>query len=792
MSLVSSSAESGRLRWPLVYLGIGFTTLATLVLELALTRIFSVIFYYHMAFMAISIALFGLGAGGLGSYLLVGRPGNLYRKLGGLASANSLVVVLSMVFLLYGEPGLTGSRLLVVYCASSVPFLLAGAVVSLVISETIDRVDRVYFCDLAGAAAGCLLLIPLLNWVGGPNTVIAAAVLFAISSAIWFSLGRSAVGRVVAVGTGLGLMVLLVYNIKNGMIDVRYAKGKTLTDERFVKWNSFSRIAVTPEPGTRQLSINIDADASTGIPNFDFDRLTPDERASLLSSGPGFPYVLRPAARTLIIGPGGGWDVSRALASGSRDVTGVEINPIIARTIMRDRFPYWSRRLYFRPEVKIHVEDGRSFVRRSREKYQVIQATLVDTWAATAAGAFALSESNLYTTEAFHEYLSHLTEDGLLAFSRWGFEPPRESLRLVTLAMAALTELGEPRPWKHVLVAREGTPEKLAGWGSLDTVIISRKPLGDGDITKARLALRSSGLEGVYVPGDRSGSAFAALLRHPDPQRFLDEYPFDVSPVDDDRPFFFYTVQPRDLWAFLNSWSRDSADWKINRAVPLLFGVLSVSMAATAIVLALPPLLLGSRLPRQRGARRLLAYFAFIGVGYILIQVALIQKFILFLGHPTYALTVIVFSMLVSSGVGSFWSRRLGCFSEGRLSVALATVAVLIALLAIGVPPLIEAAVGWPLWLRMVTSVLLIAPAGFVMGIPFPSGLARLEARHPPSVRWAWSLNAASSVLGSALALFLAIYLGLQQALLAGGACYLCALATVWWTRAAPGHGTLK
>jgi hypothetical protein len=248
--------------------------------------------------------------------------------------------------------------------------------------------------------------------------------------------------------------------------------------------------------------------------------------------------------------------------------------------------------------------------------------------------------------------------------------------------------------------------------------------------------------------------------------------------VDDNRPFFFYTVQPRDLSRFLTSASRDNADYKINRAVPLLFGLVGVSVAATAVILTLPPLILGTRLPRAPAAARMLWYFAAIGTGYILIQVALIQKFVLFLGHPTYALTVIIFSMLVASGLGSYFSRRL---TEGgkRIDRVLLAIAGIVVILAFVVTPLTTAAVGWPLALKMATAALLIAPAAFLMGTPFPVGLARLEQLHSPSVRWAWSLNAASSVMGSATAIFLAIYLGLRETLLAGGFLYLAALLVV-------------
>ncbi len=762
-------------------MGVALTTLATLLLELSLTRIFSVVFYYHFAFLAISIAMFGLGAGGVFSYVVAGWTGNLFSKLGSLAAANSLTVVAALAFVLSrsGEPG--NITLALVYFMSALPFFFSGAIVSLAISETIERIDRVYFFDLLGAAGGCLVLIPLLNSFGGPNTVIAAAILFAASASIWFNLAGRLSGRAVAVALALGLVALLVFNWSKHFIEVKHAKGQTLRNELFIKWNSFSRIALAPEQGSGRMSIFIDADASTGIPHYDFDHLSPEEREGLLSQGPGFPYVIRPGAKTLIIGPGGGWDVARALASGSKDITGVEINPIIANTIMRKKFPHLSKDLYFRPEIRIVVEDGRSFIRRSSERYEVLQATLVDTWASTAAGAFALSENNLYTTEAFRDYLTHLTDNGILAFTRWGFDPPRESLRLVTLAMEALKSLGENDPSKHVMVVREGS-ENISGWGATDTVLIARKPFTSSDLDRASQVLSRTGMRQIYLPGGSESNEFAELLRSPDPRTYWENYPFDISPVSDDRPFFFYSVQPRDLWSFMTSASRDSADYKINRAVPLLFGLIAVSLAATALILALPPLLLGSRLPKEKGVLGYLLYFVFIGTAYILIQVALIQKFVLFLGHPTYALTVIIFSMLVASGIGSYFSRRFAN-TDDRLSRVLVLLAVAVITLAFVTAPITHTGAGWPLWLKVVTTAALIAPAGFLMGVPFPIGLGRLQTMHKPSVRWAWSLNAAASVLGSAGAIFLAIYIGLRATLLVGGMMYLGALAVMWKTR---------
>ena len=750
--------------------------MATLLLELSLTRIFSVVFYYHMAFLAISIALFGLGVGGVFSYVVAGWKGPLYTKLGRLSSVNALLVLAAlMVILLQGDtPGNWGLAL--VYFTTSLPFFASGAIVSLAVSENMERIDRVYFFDLLGAAGGCLLLVPLLNQFGGPCTVIAAAICFAATAAIWHSMGGSVRGRAGSVALALILVAFLTYNQRHPIVDIRYAKGHRLQWESWSKWNSISRIGVQAYKAGGGM-IYIDADASTGIANFDFDHLTPQQHHDLLEDGIALPYAIRPGAKTLVIGPGGGWDVSRAVASGSHDITAVEINPIIATTVMREKYSYLSRRLYLRPDVHVHVEDGRSFVRRSTEKFQVIQATLVDTWASTAAGAFALSENNLYTTDAFRDYFAHLTDDGMVCFTRWGFDPPRESLRLISLGMAALNQLGEQQPWRHVIVGRQGSTE---GWGALDTVLIARKPLSEPDIDHAKDLFAAAKMAAVYLPGLDVRNQFSDLLLSPNPNEYERNYTFDITPVTDNRPFFFYTVQPRDLWNFVKHASHESADYKAaNKALPLLFGLMAISLTATALILLTPPMLLGTRLPRHPGVLRFLLFFLFIGAGYILIEVGLIQKFVLFLGHPTYALTVVIFSMLTSSGAGSYASRKMIGGDEGRLIKVLGCVAMLAALLAFLVSTALSALVWLPLAAKVLITVVLLMPLGFAMGMPFPTALRRLEEMHAPAVRWAWSLNAAASVLGSVGALVCAIYLGLIQTLIIGGLFYLAALAVV-------------
>ncbi|MBC8001863.1 MAG: hypothetical protein H7X97_04665, partial [Opitutaceae bacterium] len=259
-------------------------------LELSLTRIFSVVFYYHFAFLAISIALFGLGAGGVLSYVAVPKDGNIFRRLGLLSAGTCCATLLALVFVLT-RTELNNWTLGIIYFTTALPFVLAGSIVSLAISETIERVDRVYFFDLIGAAAGCLLLVPFLNFFGGPNTVLVAAVLFAVASAIWFNLGSSIRGRAAGVALALAMVAIIALNLKQpAFIDVKFAKGQALRNELFVKWNSFSRIALAPEKNSGMMMIYIDADASTGIANFDFANLPERERMDLAREGPGFPY----------------------------------------------------------------------------------------------------------------------------------------------------------------------------------------------------------------------------------------------------------------------------------------------------------------------------------------------------------------------------------------------------------------------------------------------------------------------------------------------------------------------
>ena len=340
------------------------------------------------------------------------------------------------------------------YLVSAVPFFVTGLLFSVIFARHPERITQLYGADLLGGSLACLALVPLLNVVGGPNTIVFAAVAVALAALVWAAPGKRLVPACV-VGF---LLILIALNFHGRYVDIVYAKGMKREAPLYARWNALSRVEVDQQ-GTGR-AIVIDADAQTSLMNTDPYHWRPDYEQNLMSAAPSLANVLRPRGDFAIIGPGGGVDVLRAVANGSPNVTGIEINPIIANNIMRDRFADYTFHLYQIPEVHMHVSDGRSFVRNSRDRYDVVQMTLVDTWASTAAGAFALSENNLYTVEAFREYFEHLKPDGMIAITRWEFAKPREALRVVSQAMEALHEMGVQDTTQNFIVVSDGPLDK--------------------------------------------------------------------------------------------------------------------------------------------------------------------------------------------------------------------------------------------------------------------------------------------------------------------------------------------
>jgi hypothetical protein len=760
-------------------IGVAASSCGALLLELALTRLFSVVLFYHFAFLAISIALLGLGSGGVFSYL--GKPWlarfQTRALLSTLCAINACVVpaVLELCLRLGVSLELSRSnfvRLTAIYLFSAIPFFVTGVEFSVLFAREADHIPRLYGADLAGGALACLLVVPLLNLLGGPNTILFAAALAAGAGAVWAATPGA---RKLTLALTAALLLVIAANYSGKFIDITQAKGKFRDPAwvEFARWNAISRVEVDRQGAAK--AIVIDADASTYIMN-----AAPGQwkgtawEQNLMSAPPAVANILRPRGDYAIIGPGGGVDVLRALANGSPSITGIEINSIIANTIMRGRYADYAYHLYDRPEVHIHVADGRSFIRNSTQTFDVVQMTLVDTWASTGAGAFALSENSLYTVEAFREYFEHLKPDGLVAITRWEFHQPREALRVVSVATQALHELGISDPTRNFIVVSQGELNE----DGIPVAVLAKKSAFTADEESAVLAHMNAypALTPIYLPSKFAPTPFSALITGNDPDAFAAQYAYNVAPVWDNAPFFFFTLKLGQILG-QHQGLNQGIDWKVNLGVAVLMMVLLISVAAVLAFLVVP---LALRSGRTRPSVVPLFYFVAVGLGYILVEIAFIQRFVLFLGHPTYALTVVVFLLLLASGAGSLASRRW-LNQSGRSLLPLALIAALISLYVFILPEILNALVGMAFAAKLAVSAVLLAPLGFVMGMPFPTGLRALANSQTGdakdnSVEWAWAMNAGSSVLGSVLAMVIAIQWGLNVTLACGAAAYLAAL----------------
>src|SRR5262252_5289607 len=579
-------------------IGIALNSFSALLLELALTRLFSVVLFYHFAFLAISVALLGLGAGGVVAYL--GRNWLARFSTRALAATlctiNAGAIVVALEVVLHVPVSLELSRwnflrLTSLYLASAIPFFFAGLIFSVVFARETHHVTRLYGADLLGGAVACMAVVPLLNWIGGPNAVLFAALAAAAAAVVWSARSSPLVSRwkvpwIACVTLG----ALIAANHSGRWIDVIYAKGmfRDRSWVEFAKWNAISRVEVDNQGGAK--AVVIDADASTYIMNTDPHNWGPEWKKNLMSAPPALANVLRPRGEYAIIGPGGGVDVLRALANGSPNITGIEINPIIANTVMRERYADFAHHLYDRPEVHLQVTDGRSFIRNSWDQYDVVQMTLVDTWASTAAGAFALSENSLYTSDAFREHFQHLKADGIVAITRWEFRQPREAMRVVSVAMEALHRLGVKDTSRNFIVVSEGQLNK----DGIPVVVLAKKSAFSANEEAAVIEHLEhyEKLQPLYLPSAPGDNPFSLLIAGNDPWAFADSYPYNVAPVNDNAPFFFFTLKTRQ--AFGDEGLRQGIDWKVNLGVLVLGMVLVISLCAVLVFLVVPMLFVGN------------------------------------------------------------------------------------------------------------------------------------------------------------------------------------------------------
>jgi len=777
-----------------IFAGVFFVSLSTLMLELVLTRIFSVTMWYHFAFMSISLALLGMSVSGICVYLFPRRfsKERFQRQLAFLALLFSMAILLSFLIHIHvsfpSEISLSGLFSLgLTYGVVAVPFFLGGLCVSLAMTHLSGNISKLYFSDLGGAGVGCILTIPILTSFGGPGAVVVVAIFACVAALLFSSAAKDRRLLFAAIALGLILICLLIANIHSDILRIDFIKlGKREAPKLYEEWNSFSRIAVhlpqegLPRPFGWGLSDNyegympderimtIDAAAVTVITEFDGDL---EKIAYLKYDVTALAHYLKRNASVLIIGPGGGRDVLTALAFDQREIYGVEINPLII-DVVNNLYGEFSGHVYSQSRVNIVLDEARSYIARLDRKFDIIQSSFTDTWAATSAGAFILAENNLYTKEAFIDYYRHLEQDGILTLSRWFFqELPGETLRLASLGMAAWADAGVEDPRQHMIIVK-----KMRGEDSsigVGTVLLKKSPLLPSEIEEVEMVSQEMGFEVIYTPLACREEAFCDLMGAKDPIEFYRLYPIDISPPTDEKPFFFYMLRPKDFLRIFGPHGIKQGLTEANlRAVFILVSLLII-IAFITLLFIIGPLLIFKRgdLRVAEGGVSLLLYFACLGLGYMMVEISLMQRFILFLGHPVYALSVVLFSFLLFSGIGSLLTN----FTPLRMHLTLILLVVLLSGYALLLPRAFGCFINMGRAGRVIVSVLFLLPLGLLMGMPFPMGIKLVTRKASEVVPWVWGVNGAASVLASVLAIVVAINSGFTSALIIGLLAYFAA-----------------
>ncbi|MBZ0236548.1 MAG: hypothetical protein K8M05_29750, partial [Deltaproteobacteria bacterium] len=544
---------------------------------------------------------------------------------------------------------------------------------------------------------------------------------------------------------------------------------KSVRAERVVfdEWNTFSHITVE-DMGAGKYDIRIDSAARTPVAH-QRDTTSDTWHVDITALG----YTLHPggARDALVIGPGGGIDVARALASGVAKVTAVEINPLIADAVMRGRFEQASGGLYRDPRITLVVDEGRSFVRRTRETYQVIQLSMVDTWAATASGAFALTENTLYTIEAFQDYYAHLADDGILTMTRWWtYQSGPEAMRLAILAAGALETRG----------VRPGDTRKhmyMATHGNFATLLVKKTPFTAEELARLDGTCRSLGHQPVLSANVALQPELAEMIDAGAWSARVRAHPKDLSPPTDDRPFVFYFNK-----GFHLGGNRTS-----NPAIWLLTALAAVLVVMTAAFVFLPlalrrwsDLTAGGE-PGATGRRALgLAYFAAIGFAFMVVEIALMQRLSLFLGHPSYSLVVVLFAILVGTAAGARLSGRFVSRPGTGAAFGGAIVAALSLLAGLFLADVVRDLIAISLTARMAVSALIVLGFGVAMGLMLPLGVRLVAQRDAVIVPWAWGINGGMSVIGTVGATVIAINAGFGVTFFIGAALYALAGGLGW------------
>ncbi len=751
--------------------------------------------FYHFAFLVVSLALLGFGAAG--TYLASAKRPERWRPaqaMGGLSFAAG-VSMLGAYALVNWLPFDSFSIawdvrqvfLLIVNCLGlSIPFFFSGMAIGLLLAAYPQRAGNTYAINLIGSACGCIFALAAPTFIGGEGVValssgIAALAGLASAQVKSIRLGSLLLTCLAVVdlsfclsGAPLPWLSLRISPYKSLSYALQYPGARLISQ----RWNAFSRVDVVQSPGIRSFP-GLSYRYQQPLPAQDGLLVDGDEISPVLLPGytrDFFQYLptavafqLRPNAQTLVLEPRGGLDILTALEMGAQQVTAVEANPLVVRA---------ASSVYSLPKVSVQIEAGRSYIRRSQMHFDVIVLSLASSYHPVRSGAYSLAEDYRYTAEAFQDIYARLDEDGILVVSRWLQVPPSEELRAFALAVTAVENLGgDPR---QQIVALRGY--------NLATLLVRKGNYSADELQYIRKFASERAFDLIYAPDTRPEETnrynrlaepvyyqrFVELLDARPRGAFYAAYPYDVRPPTDDHPFFghfFKWSQAGEVWAELGkTWQPFGGAGYF-----VILALLGVTALLAILLILLPALVAGEQRRKiSFGDGLSLAYFGLIGLAYLLIEIPLMQRFILFLGSPAYALATILFTLLLFSGLGSQFSRR------APLRLSLIALGALALSLPVLLPLIFSRTLSWALPFRLGLTAALLAPVGLLMGIPFPAGIDGLLTQRSRSslISWAWAVNGAASVIASVLAALLALSFGFGWVLRLGALLYLAACIT--------------
>jgi len=796
-----------------LYIGIFLISTATLILEISLVRVISVSQWHHFAYLVISIALLGLGAGG--SFLFV-FPKILDFQIQKTLSIISLLFCISNIlgYCIFNTIPFDPVRIawdtnqslyiLLYYLFLSIPFFFFGLCLAILFTKLPEKSSKLYFFNLTGSAIGCLIVTQLFSPLKGEGTIVFVS-LVGGAAFFTFSYNLSRAYKALALVTVALFLALLVFPApflqisispyKALKLSLTYKNAKILD----TYWNSFSRVDIIGSPAVRfapglslkynkalppQLGITIDGDNLNSITYFDGSEKCLAFTDFLPSA---LVYHLKKAKNLLIIGSNGGIDVLGALCHKIPYIEALEPNPLIINAV-KGEYAEFSGRIYRDKRINVISEEGRSYIRKTRKRYDIINISLSDNPSAASTGLYSLKESYLYTVEAFKDFYNHLTPEGIFTVTRYLIPPPKEGIRLVSIAKRALEELGISNPQNHISLIRS--------WGTI-TFLLKKDGFDRKDVSVIKDFCKNRGFDTVYFPGIKKEEVniFNRFLK---PYYFdlvdnllnnknkdvLKNYIFDLSPVTDDNPFFFHFLR----------WNKIPETYRLmgEKWQPFLEGgyllpiILAQAFLVSILLIFLPvSLYKGIKFISKLNIYTSI-YFIALGFGFIFIEIIFLEKFILFLGHPVYSLSVILFSVLLFSGIGSYLTDK-GFVSRNNLLLEIknslilriTTLVAFIFIYWLLLPTVLRFFLGSSFFMKPIITILIIAPIGLLMGMPFPLGIRITGLLNKEIIPLAFCLNGVSSILGSILSMILAIFLGFQWLLLLSALIYSLALLSI-------------